>query len=179
MASCNETNLCIPIEKFCNKVPDCPDKSDEGSFCRKYLIFLGSTYLFFEWVRIIFFVINIGRNFSNKLHCSHGFKPVFEESLCYCPLGQQPEKNSCVGMCFHYTVSIAPQVLKHFDFTIDRTRKWFINYWVFVGKGNIHWNWCAFNYCVQVSVSAMSEIPALKDFIIFEFGFIILSNLLA
>ena len=35
MAACKNTTECILIEKFCDGVPDCPNKSDEGAFCRK------------------------------------------------------------------------------------------------------------------------------------------------
>lgn len=31
------------------------------------------------------------------MNCSHGFKPVNGELKCFCPEGQQPQQNICVG----------------------------------------------------------------------------------
>lgn len=38
-ARCGETAECRPIKLFCDKKYDCPDNSDEWSFCGKLILF--------------------------------------------------------------------------------------------------------------------------------------------
>lgn len=57
----------------CNGLPECPDGSDEGDFCR-------STSLCTE---------------AN--HCKYGCRPTPTGPLCYCPIGKEFHGNECVG----------------------------------------------------------------------------------
>lgn len=37
---CEDSVRCLPITMLCNGVVDCPDRSDEGAFCRKFMILI-------------------------------------------------------------------------------------------------------------------------------------------
>lgn len=67
---CGNTSECIPLEKFCDGVRDCPDSSDELDFC--------------------------DNNSCHKLECPYKCKPTLKGPVCYCPDGNKLEGQQCV-----------------------------------------------------------------------------------
>lgn len=71
-ATCNDELTCIPINKFCDGIGDCPDNSDEWDFCR-----------------------NSTQTCEQK-QCIYKCKQTREGPQCFCPNGERLDGNGCV-----------------------------------------------------------------------------------
>ncbi|CAL4088832.1 unnamed protein product, partial [Meganyctiphanes norvegica] len=74
---CEDGISCRVLKKVCDGTSDCPDSSDEGSFCRE------------------------GKDACKRLEgtpqqCIYGCKPTPSGPRCFCPLGQQPNGTKCI-----------------------------------------------------------------------------------
>lgn len=69
---CADGFNCVELRKFCDGIPDCPDRSDEGSFCL--------------------------RNSAECKHCAYGCSQTPEGPQCYCGKGQKLTKTSTAAV---------------------------------------------------------------------------------
>ncbi|CAJ0956712.1 unnamed protein product, partial [Mesorhabditis belari] len=69
--ACLTTQICIPLDRFCNGILDCKDGTDEGQFCDKI----------------------------RPSGCKFGGSPTINAGYrCYCPRGQEPKGNDCIDV---------------------------------------------------------------------------------